>query len=123
MLFTKQQKIYINPSWNHLPMIMDYFEESEDIADSFYDESLVEPRKAFLLQLTPDQIVDVEVDGEIYYDDHLPCCDVHVTFTSGDVFSFGACWIAPEQIGMFIYTDSQKAKKDIVGYIVQHFDE
>ena len=68
MLFTKQNKVEVNPEWDHLPMINDYFEEGDD-DNIWYNEALNNDRKAFLLQLTPDQIVDVELDGEIYYDD------------------------------------------------------
>lgn len=93
------------------PMISEYFEDSD-----VYDKDLVVPRAKFLRQLTPDQITNVEVIRE-FEDDHLPCVDVHVTFSNGVVMTFGAWWISTRFIGACYFTDSQSAKNEIVEYI------
>jgi len=135
MFFNKLSKIYINSGWDHLPTLDQYFDKNDE--DGCYDPFLAgqlpaagfdnksnyhltlltKKRQEFIQQLTPDQIKNVEVDGDIWYNDDLPAWDVHITFTNLDILSFAACDLTPECIGMFHYPDSKMALEQIVKYI------
>lgn len=114
------------PRYIQFPTVHDYLgidisdEEEEWYMQRGYDPTLLTVRKKFFYELTADQIMDIEIVEE-YTDDHEPCIDVHITFTTGDILSVALMYTS--LTGAFQYwEDSLKARQDIVDYFNEYGD-
>jgi hydroxymethylglutaryl-CoA reductase len=95
------------------PSLFEY--TSDDYGSNYFVAELTEQRVAFINQLTPEQIVSVEVVGN-WIDDHETCLAVEITFDNGEVLCVSACWICQEFVSNF-YRPDEACKKEIIEYL------
>jgi hypothetical protein len=106
----------VNVEGELYPSLYEYVDPDYTESDLVvYDARLTTQRIAFVKQLTPDQILKVEV-VDSWIDDHERCLAVDITFDSGDVMSIAACWIYPEFVSCF-YRPDEDCKVEIIEYL------
>lgn len=128
IVFEKRESKGDSKYWQ-FPTVQDYLgvdidlEDQEEVDNAIknrgYGPDLVAARRKFFADMTADMIADIEV-VDVYTDDHEPCVDVHMAFTTGDVLSVAVMYTS--LVGAFQYWDSPRAQSDIVEYFNYYGD-
>jgi hypothetical protein len=106
----------VNVEGDLYPSLYEYVDPDYDESSLVvYDARLTQRRIEFVKQLTPDQIVKVDV-VDTWEDDHEMCLAVDITFDNGDIMSIAACWLYPEFVSSF-YRPDDACKSEIIEYL------